>query len=71
MTNKDEILNEFKKYADFRHSKRLVITGLIHPAKNKEIFYINNYCDFKMVAVMKELRKIGLEQEFIKRYFKN
>jgi hypothetical protein len=26
-------LNEFEKYADFWHSKRLVNTGLIHPAK--------------------------------------
>ena len=34
MTNKDEILNELKKYADFWHSKRLVTNS----TKNKETF---------------------------------
>ena len=71
LTNKDEILSEFKKYADFWHSKRLVTTMLMHPAKNKEIFYRNNYCDFKFVVVMKEPRRIGLEKEFAEKYFKN
>ena len=71
MTNKDQILNEFKKYMDFWHSKRSVTTMLMHPARNKEIFYRNNYCDFKIVAIMKELRRIGLEKEFAEKYFKN
>ena len=64
MTNKDEILNEFKKYWDFWHSKKSVTNMLMNPTKNKEIFYKNNYCDFKIVVVMKEIRRIDLEKEF-------
>ncbi len=58
MTNKDEILNEFKKYIDFWNSKRPVITMEMHPARNKELFYRNTYCDLRIVAVLKTLDKI-------------
>ena len=74
VTNKDEILNEFKKYVDFWQKKRPVITMEMHPGKNKthrELYYKSHICDVKIVGVMKQLRKIGLEQEFIKKYFKN
>ena len=74
MTNKDEILNEYKKYVDFWHKSRPVITMEMNPGKNKthrELYYKGYICDVKIVGVMKQLRKIGLEQKFIKRYFKN
>ena len=71
MTNKDKILNEFKKYLDFWHSKKSVTNMLMNPAKNKEIFYKNNYCDFKIVVVMKEIRRIGLEKEFRDKFIEN
>ena len=70
MTDKDEILNEFKKYIDFWNSKRPVITMEMHPARNKELFYRNTYCDLKIVAVLKTLDKIKLHQEFAKNIIK-
>ena len=57
--NKDEILNEFKKYADFWLSKRLITTGLIHPAKNKEIFYRNNYTNSSVINFTKKVYTIS------------
>ena len=74
VTNKDEILNEFKKCVDFWQKKRPVITMEMNPGKNithREIYYKSHICDVKIVGVMKQLRKIGLGQEFIKRYLKN
>ena len=44
---------------------------LMHPARNKELFYRNIYCDLRIVAVLKTLDEIKLHREFAKKYYKN
>lgn len=71
MTNKMDILNEFKKWYDFWNSKRPHITdlSLVTNDKYAPLFIIKiHICDNRIVGICKELKRIGLLKEFEELY---
>lgn len=73
MTNKDDILKEFKKWMDFWVSKDPHITDPnidTNNNKNKLLFIKKQICGTKIVGIFKELEEIGLCKEFKEKYCK-
>jgi len=70
-TNKDDILNEFKKWYDFWSSKRPHITNpnIVMNETNKLLFIKIDICDNRILGIIKELESIGLYKEFKEKYF--
>lgn len=69
--DKFAILNEFKKWFDFWHSKRPVLRDPdININKINKLFLMKiDICDKKIIAILNELQNIGLHEEFKKKYF--
>ena len=71
MTEKDDILKEFKKWMDFWVSKNPPITDPnidMNNNKNKLLFIKKNICDMKIDCIFKQLEEIGLCNEFKEKY---
>ena len=67
MTEKDDILIEFKKWMDFWVSKNPPITDPnidMNNSKNKLLFIKKPICEMKIHGIFKQLEEIGLCKEF-------
>jgi len=71
MTNKDDILNEFKRWYDFWNSKRPNINNpnFVMNDNNKLLFIKLDICDKRILGIIKELKNIGLYNDFKEKYF--
>ena len=71
MTNKMDILNEFKKWYDFWNSKQPHITdlSLVTNDKYAPLFIKLHICENRIVGICKELKRTGLLKEFEELYY--
>ena len=70
LTDKNEIIMEFKKWYDFWNSKivHLDLNNINKYKNNKLVIMKNQICEERIVNILKELDKIKLRDEFIKKY---
>ena len=65
MTNVDEILDEFKKWCDFWMTKMPPISTDPYRHLSNELLDIKQFiCEDKIVAILNELKELGLHQQF-------
>jgi hypothetical protein len=65
MTNVDEILDEFKKWCDFWMTKMPPISTDPYRHLSNELLDIKQFiCEYKIVAILNELKRLGLHQQF-------
>lgn len=66
LTDKNEIIIQFKKWYDFWNSKRVNLD--LHNIKplNNLIMIKNQICEERIINIFKELDKMNLKDEFIK-----
>jgi hypothetical protein len=70
MTNKDDVLDEFKKWYNFWYSKRpeMKNPNIIINNNTKLLLIKMRICDNRILGIIKELEKIGLYEDFMKKF---
>lgn len=68
LTTGDEILKVYKKWYDFWNKRRPNLSNPDISVYNNNTITTAMICDAKIAALMEQLRDIGLDKEFIKRY---
>ena len=68
MTNKDDVLVEFKKWYDFWYSKRPEMKNPNINNNTKLLLIKMQICDNRILGIIKELKNIGLYEDFMKKF---